>query len=970
LSGRRRRRRRRKGKEKTENSTSAQEPSGATGTIRETKEQTNRETEEEEEERTEIIPPQIMENIDAEKENILALSARRADEEDELVVAIEVPVAAYCAWPVSPDSSPPQHPPRQQHFAYDSFKTVTSTDSIREALQKKVHGKLFGREEVRSKIQEELKKRGTSIVALVGASGVGKTHLALTVALDWMGQNEQIAFYLDAADETAIMNSYKKVLSSFNRNLEFENASLADLAKAMRDYLPVECLLVYDNVPDPVTFRKFSVPFHGLAGVLLATQDIRFRTGRLADGESMTPLDVTNLDPDAAVDMLLTGIPDCANIRETAMELVHRLDSFPLALQAANGELRTPFEMSISPPEDVELTHFQSEDAWCESPVTVLKQYMDWLESTDFQSILKNAVYKRSLANAVDREPSCQKVLEIAAYLCPDGMEGHVLIQEASQKPGLRALILTNLLQMTGERYSMNRLLQKVTQDQSSPMPAIYALLALVEPFDRNMLHNDKCWEIPSNMVRHVEAVCKAVKDDYLLKDENDRLAWARLLERTGLVLRWTHQDFDKARGMLERALDIYKKSRWSLDHACACSTAGKIEKAASENDCALQHLLTGMTLLHNHVVPLSAEEMVLLNNIPSILEDCDTPLDDHTTIARDRNDIARDKTLVLKADLWDDIGRVLQNKISKRKPDQEGDVWQDTEQCFNFARKLRCSILAAQWKLDLDLSTERELRNIGLEFLEALLRQKESANPPLAHVATKLGIGSLAIFTGKSGDQTSSEEAEKDSILGGLSDSFVNLARLDQKRGQWKDAQRNFEVALGAQYIHNIRQEGRCGDAVATTLSHLGRNLLKAAEESGESAKEAMYILMASYRMTKTLHGDESKNVSIATAINNVASAHRVLGTMEFIKKHYLQAMLCYMKALDDHCDARAMLKDVLLVSDHKKIQETDRHLERVLENAENLAAHLPYDAKEKIAHKIFEVRGRLLIETKSGVA
>jgi hypothetical protein len=74
----------------------------------------------------------IMENIDVEKENILALSDRLTDEEDELVVTIEVPVLAY-AWPVSPESSP-QHdpPPQEQHATYEDNN---STDSIREALE-------------------------------------------------------------------------------------------------------------------------------------------------------------------------------------------------------------------------------------------------------------------------------------------------------------------------------------------------------------------------------------------------------------------------------------------------------------------------------------------------------------------------------------------------------------------------------------------------------------------------------------------------------------------------------------------------------------------------------------------------------------------------------------------------------------------------------------------------------------------
>lgn len=802
-----------------------------------------------------------------------------------------------------------------------------------------MRSKLFGRDALLSEISEHLnyKKDDRPLLVLAGESGIGKSHLALKAAWDWIGQQDdsstttrRFGFWLNGSDEDSMKNSYVDAIRSIrqengdsddirkdltvSRLAEVMHDSLSELVSSSSGIHTFEWILVYDNVPKPVMFDKWFLPkgwnleTRRCAHTILVTvHEKYFATGYV--GESLGYVKrfcIPELGDTDAVDLMLEGVNDdnpSHQVMQLAKKLVNLFNNLPLAIVAANGELRSRLQ--------------SDDDAALMSIETFLTTYMELLEATEFETVTKRvrASVARTIEYAITHTEECKKILGIAAHVRPDRMELHLLggNNEATKK-GLSELIRLKLLR-TGKQscnpgYYMHRLYQLVARMEfPSSLHAVKALHQLVTRFDRNQPGSAAHWSQPISAARHVIALWENMAEKKLdLTDMNFLVMWASVLERTGFILRWTSQDFDAAERMLESCLDLYKtvdyvgsarnvdddsKREWAISHARAYSISGRIKKALSKYEQAKQSFDSGLGI------------------VSTLSNGCS-------------------KAQELRAELLDDVGRVHQNC----------DQYDQARRHFEDALALRKSLIV----FSSDQNVDTALKNEGRAFL---LRARKN---DLMIEKSPSGIGTAAT-------------AES---FGGLADTELNIGRLHQKIGEYALAQERFEIALGA--IHE--QWGDCANmAVVTALHHAGLNvLLQVDAEHDESklklARDALETFQASRQMAQAVFGPDARNPTIATAVNDIARAVAKVGdvnmkqaeVMEGTAKStkYRTALESYKDAFAAHIEALDMLKQVFLAENdpaphHKKIRESYGFVANLCQRLQELSKKMDQPQKAR---------------------
>ncbi|GAA3999071.1 hypothetical protein GCM10022631_07380 [Deinococcus rubellus] len=199
---------------------------------------------------------------------------------------------------------------------------------------------LIGREEIVSKLQQDLLVSPLRLLTLTGPPGVGKTRLAVQVAAGLRGAFEDGVVFVPLA----VLDDPGQVLPTVSRRLGLpDNGTALPVARLIHFLRERQILLVLDNFEH---LLGAAVP---LAGVLDACPGLRLlitsRTALRLSGEQEWPLSplapgpaiqlfaerVRAFDPGFLLDEGSTPIVD---------EIVRRLDGLPLAIELAAVRLR------------------------------------------------------------------------------------------------------------------------------------------------------------------------------------------------------------------------------------------------------------------------------------------------------------------------------------------------------------------------------------------------------------------------------------------------------------------------------------------------------------------------------------------------------------------------------------------------------------------------------------------------------
>ena len=176
--------------------------------------------------------------------------------------------------------------------------------------------------------QLELASQGSSVVALTGTWGVGKTQLAAAYARARIVSGWRLIAWVNARDDASVLAGLAAVAEATGLSAYGSRRGAADTGQAVRRWLEADgrrCLLVFDDAADPGLLEPF-VPAAGAARVLITaigepTADLgpSVRVEAFSAEEALTLLDGR------------TGLADEAGASAVAAELGH----LPLALDQA-----------------------------------------------------------------------------------------------------------------------------------------------------------------------------------------------------------------------------------------------------------------------------------------------------------------------------------------------------------------------------------------------------------------------------------------------------------------------------------------------------------------------------------------------------------------------------------------------------------------------------------------------------------
>lgn len=748
---------------------------------------------------------------------------------------------------------------------------------------------LYGRQHESRELATRLGRPG-ALVSLVGRSGVGKTHLARSFAWDWYCQKpqERFGFWLNAANESTIRESYEDVLKSIRRRRYSYNImrpakrkvySITDLANLLWQTLAelgqFEWILVYDNVP--VSFAGG----RGLDEWFLPPAWRSSRGGRiliLTNSRSYAEntkigyihrIEVGLLDSASAVDMLKQNLAaEQTTDDDHLQQLVEIFGCLPLAIATAKGVLLNS-DMSVQ--EYIQRNNFH----------VVQDKVQQAIESS------LASVYERGLGI----------VLDIAVYLHCDYIPLELLGGDDETRQIAVALTKWNILKRDyrlGNMYSMHRLhqaaaLQVSLQRGGNPQAVIDAIYQIVRTFDRQA---PRTWEGPASMVKHVKVLVKKVEEDPQVQVSankgvcpgNYQRIFATTLEMTALVLRWVDHDFQGAEDMAKRALRFYNASNVGVEMARVHVFLGKLYRS------------------------------------------CTRPLEAIQSFDQ-AHALCKDQDPQLEADILDDRGRMAHN-------DKD---YANALGYFEQALKVRYKVIPRFLVQEIvgDYQTRREahngLRDEGLQLLKRLMEIGPKQCTPTQVPRLK------------------SDDDRK--LFGDLGDTLVNFGRVyrdsdgssevetwtNETFGRSYDGEGHlgealfwFEAALGAQ---SLQVHTTFNDSLATTVSHIGRVFL-----AQEKVEEASRLFDISLEMKRNLYGAEEENESIASALYNIATAKCKRGELLSAQKNGVGALQAYQEAFQEYKAGLDMLRSLFVDANQKKRVETRNGISRVGELASGL--------------------------------
>ncbi len=453
---------------------------------------------------------------------------------------------------------------------------------------------LFGRDKELQQIEVALAKTRT-VVALVGAGGMGKSHLAKFFANKWFDEDNRCCFWIAAEKEETARADYFEMLDILHVDLPEEEAKdkttrdVADLVWTALTHLTYDWMVVLDNVPEVNEGREGTDAFddwffphmaswgNGNGRILITTRCSSF--GNHETLKNIKKLELSTLKTEAATEMMLSDLNVTDDDREAAEKLVGKeyFDGLPLAIATANGLIK--------------------------DQVITVREYLDEMDknlSTTEKDDKVGLAVKLAIQSVLDharRTPHLAHALNVAAFLNPDRMQRKLLgYDDGTRKEAVQHLCKLRLLSpVEKEIFSIHRLHQDAAKEGASPYEAILAVNDVMKGFDRR---DSSTWHVGLSMLPHDDAIhnwMKRVGYTSCLKSDEEIIAYAESLSWSGGVLSAV-QNFLKAQVMFEEALDIlrqvYGTNARNVDMASALHDLGSLYDSQGKYDAALEKFI------------------------------------------------------------------------------------------------------------------------------------------------------------------------------------------------------------------------------------------------------------------------------------------------------------------------------------------------------------------------------------------
>jgi Tetratricopeptide repeat len=321
-------------------------------------------------------------------------------------------------------------------------------------------GEVVGRDELITEVRTRLLgNRGTTVVALTGLGGVGKT----TTALEYAHRNidaYRVVWQFHAQNATELLAQFHDLAQLLS------GSAVGDPVAAVHAALANHTgpwLVILDNIRDHATARRW-IPAKGDGHVLVTTQDGAWPASQT--------LQVTPIEPQAAVDFLLDSAQSTDHA--SAEAIARELGLLPLALAQAAAFVQTTGR--------------------------TLADYLRLLRS-DHAAVLARgapaahatpvvATWSLALSELAATTPGSVALLRIAAFLSADAVPFRLLfdegfeVPEPADDPEIAGLVRSlcrrrlaiddavtglrrySLITPPSDTFSVHRLVQAATRDE------------------------------------------------------------------------------------------------------------------------------------------------------------------------------------------------------------------------------------------------------------------------------------------------------------------------------------------------------------------------------------------------------------------------------------------------------------------------------------------------------------------------
>lgn len=270
-----------------------------------------------------------------------------------------------------------------------------------------------GRDVELSRLHEQIKSgAATAITAVQGMGGIGKTSLAREYAHRY-GTAARFGgvWWIDADTPSGVLNGYDELAQRLGNQIAREPDQEKTAAK-VRDWLAQQkdtgpWLVIFDNAPDDESVAQW-LP-QGSARVIVTTRYAGF------EGAEKLSLDVWEDETTAAFLRERTK----RGTKVEALSLAARLGGLPLAAEQAGAYLAKQSTLSFAAYEDRLVQMLDK------APGTLPGSYGKSLYGT-FRTALEEVAGR-------DHGETARGLLNLCAYLSPDGVELEILKECASQ---------------------------------------------------------------------------------------------------------------------------------------------------------------------------------------------------------------------------------------------------------------------------------------------------------------------------------------------------------------------------------------------------------------------------------------------------------------------------------------------------------------------------------------------------------
>jgi len=467
----------------------------------------------------------------------------------------------------------------------------------------------------RESLLEDLRKALTAghaaavTQAISGLGGVGKTQLAVEHAyrfasdydLVWWIRSEQ------AASLSSDFAGLAAPLSLPEKDAADQNAIIAAVQRRLGQISG--WLLIFDNAVDPAGLRDY-LPRAANGHVLITSRNPNWR------GVAQ-PLSVKVWERAASVDFLLKRTEQ--KDEQAAAQLAEALGDLPLALEQAGAYIEETGNTVAG-----YLALFRTRHA------ELLKRRS---ASADYSGTVATT-WDLSFAEVLKTAPAAVDLLNLFAFLAPDNIPRELLSHKDALTDSLKTavedgLLLDNaiaalrrysLVEVTGEAFSVHRLVQAMVRDRlSEEDKKTWAEVTgrLVNQAFPAQTDDVRTWPVCSLLLPHALAIVQHAEE---LKV--GQKAIGRILNQSGLYLQGRAQ-FLEAKDLYERALKI-GEAAYGPNHptvAIRVNNLGLVLEALGDLSGARQHFERALSIDEAAYGPNHPTVAIRVNNLGLVLK-------------------------------------------------------------------------------------------------------------------------------------------------------------------------------------------------------------------------------------------------------------------------------------------------------------------------------------------------------------